>query len=198
MEDIAGVRVICRFVEDIEKVIELIRNRRDFDMEIVRERDYITNTKPSGYQSYHIHIKYRVMSTNGVKEIWAEIQIRTLAMNFWATIEHSLKYKYNGNIPEDIQARLRKSATAAFQLDREMSKIRDEITEAQKIILVKNDLVDSITKKISNLYHVAKLEKVNELNREWIDLYQDCNLDQMNEFHEKLKTIAKMYKVEHV
>lgn len=198
IEDIAGIRIICRFVEDIEKVIELIRKRDGFDLKVMQERDYIKNSKASGYQSYHILIKYTVMSTNSPKEIWTEIQIRTLAMNFWATIEHSLKYKYNGNIPEDVKMRLKNSATAAYTLDREMSKIRDEITEAQKVILVKNDLVESIIKKIQSLYFVAKLEKVNELNREFIDIYQDCNLDKLSEFNEKLKMIAKIYKVEYI
>lgn len=198
IEDIAGVRIICRFVEDIEKVIELIRKRDGFDMKIVREQDYIKNSKESGYQSYHMQIKYTVMATNGPRQVWAEIQIRTLAMNFWATIEHSLKYKYNGNIPDDVQLRLKNSAAAAYKLDREMSKIRDEITEAQKVIVVKNDLVESIIKKIQSLYFVAKLEKVNELNREFIDIYQDCNLEKLSDFNDKLKMIAKIYKVEYL
>lgn len=196
IEDIAGVRVICRFVEDIERVIELIRQREGFDMTLMQERDYIANRKASGYQSYHILIKYSVMTLSGAKEVWAEIQIRTLAMNFWATIEHSLKYKYNNEIPRDVQDRLYNSAEAAFALDREMSTIRGEITEAQKIIQVKNDLVDSIVKKIKSLYYVARMDKVNDLNREFIDLYQECNIEKLVEFDMKLNTMAKVYKVE--
>jgi len=199
IEDIAGVRIICRFVEDIEKVIELLRRRDGYDLKIIEERDYISNSKPSGYQSYHILVKYTVMSTAAAPtEVWAEIQIRTLAMNFWATIEHSLKYKYNSKIPEKVQNRLKNSAAAASRLDHEMSKIRHEIIEAYEVILVKNDLVESITRKIQSLYFVAKLEKVNELNREFIDIYQDGNLDKLREFNEKVNTIARIYKVEYL
>ena len=91
MEDIAGIRIMCQFVEDIYKVREIIRARDGKDMYVVEERDYINNLKPSGYRSYHMIIKYPVQTAQGEKLIFAEIQIRTLAMNFWATIEHSLR-----------------------------------------------------------------------------------------------------------
>jgi len=198
IEDIAGVRIICTFVEDIAKVTELIRKRDGFDMKIIEERDYIKHSKPSGYQSYHILIKYRVMTADCPKDIWAEIQIRTLAMNFWATIEHSLKYKYHGNIPDDIRLRLKNSATAAGMLDREMSTIRHEITEAKREIIDKNELTDEIVKMIQSLYYVAKLEKVNELNREFIDIYQGCDMQKLTEFNNKLKAIAKFHKLEYI
>jgi putative GTP pyrophosphokinase len=97
------------------------------------ERDYISRNKVSGYRSYHIVISYPVETINGEVKVLAEIQVRTLAMNFWATIEHSINYKYSGQIPENIHARLRRAAEAAFRLDEEMSNIREEIQEAQKI-----------------------------------------------------------------
>ncbi|MBY0121007.1 GTP pyrophosphokinase family protein [Bacillus sp. S/N-304-OC-R1] len=129
MQDIAGMRMMCQFVDDIKKVVELLRNRNDF--EIIEERDYISHKKVSGYRSYHVVIRYPVQTINGEKQILAEIQIRTLAMNFWATIEHSLNYKYKGQFPKDIQMRLQRAAEAAFMLDEEMSLIRGEIQEAQ-------------------------------------------------------------------
>lgn len=129
MQDIAGLRMMCQFVDDIKKVVELLRNRNDF--EIIEERDYISYKKMSGYRSYHVVIRYPVQTINGEKQILAEIQIRTLAMNFWATIEHSLNYKYKGQFPKDIQMRLQRAAEAAFMLDEEMSLIRGEIQEAQ-------------------------------------------------------------------
>ncbi|WP_068676486.1 GTP pyrophosphokinase family protein [Oceanobacillus sp. Castelsardo] len=129
--DIAGVRVVCQFVDDIYTIVEMLRNRDDFA--IVEEKDYITNKKPSGYRSYHMIIQYPVEMVRGRKLVLAEIQIRTLAMNFWATNEHSLNYKYKGSIPEDIQKRLQNAAEAAFKLDEEMSKIKHEIQEAQRI-----------------------------------------------------------------
>ncbi|MFS0939815.1 GTP pyrophosphokinase family protein [Enterococcus casseliflavus] len=131
MSDIAGLRIMCQFVEDIHQVVELLRIRKD--MKVIIERDYITNKKASGYRSYHLVIEYPVQLIDGEKIILAEIQIRTLAMNFWATIEHSLNYKYQGEFPAEISEQLRRSAEAAYQLDEEMSNIREEIQEAQRL-----------------------------------------------------------------
>lgn len=129
MQDIAGVRVMVQFVDDINEVLELLRSRKD--MTIILERDYINNMKASGYRSYHVIVAYPVETIGGQKTVLAEIQIRTLAMNFWATIEHSLNYKYRGEFPEEIKWRLEVTAKIAYQLDREMSEIRDDIREAQ-------------------------------------------------------------------
>lgn len=131
MQDIAGLRIMCQFVEDIYQVVDLLRKRTD--MTILEERDYISNEKPSGYRSYHIVIEYPVQMVGGAKKILAEIQVRTLAMNFWATIEHSLNYKYQGDFPENLSQRLQRAAEAAFSLDKEMSEIREEIQEAQSL-----------------------------------------------------------------
>ncbi|RSU16922.1 GTP pyrophosphokinase [Vagococcus carniphilus] len=131
LQDIAGLRIMCQFVEDIYEVVDLLRQRNDF--KIVQERDYIANKKASGYRSYHLVIEYPVQLITGEKKILVEIQIRTLAMNFWATIEHSLNYKYQGEFPEEINTRLELTAEAAYLLDEEMSKIRDEIQEAQHL-----------------------------------------------------------------
>ncbi|MGV3243572.1 GTP pyrophosphokinase [Staphylococcus sp. 11261D007BR] len=130
MYDIAGLRIMCQFVDDIDTVVNLLRQREDFT--VVEERDYIRHTKQSGYRSYHVIIEYPIETLNGPKTILAEIQIRTLAMNFWATIEHTLRYKYDGDYPPEIQTRLERAAEAAFSLDEEMSEIKDEIQEAQK------------------------------------------------------------------
>ena len=92
IEDIAGIRIICQFVEDIEKVAVLIRRR--YDMVVIEKKDYLANHKSSGYRSYHMIVWYTVETINGPKQIHVEIQIRTMAMNFWATTEHSLQYKY--------------------------------------------------------------------------------------------------------
>ncbi|MBM7709998.1 GTP pyrophosphokinase [Enterococcus lemanii] len=131
MSDIAGLRIMCQFVEDIYQVVQLLRGRKD--MKIVIERDYIANKKASGYRSYHLVVEYPVQTLEGERMVLAEIQIRTLAMNFWATIEHSLNYKYQGDFPEEIRERLKRSAEAAYQLDEEMSNIRVEIQEAQHL-----------------------------------------------------------------
>ncbi|BAC13176.1 GTP pyrophosphokinase family protein [Oceanobacillus iheyensis] len=131
MQDIAGVRVVCQFVDDIYTIVDMLHHRNDFV--IVEEKDYVSHKKDSGYRSYHMIIKYPVETIHGEVIVLAEIQIRTLAMNFWATNEHSLNYKYDGKLPSEVRLRLQKAAEAAFKLDEEMSKIRSEIHEAQRV-----------------------------------------------------------------
>lgn len=131
LQDIAGLRVVCQFVDDIYNIVNMLRSRNDFT--IVEEKDYISEKKESGYRSFHMIIEYPVETIHGEKKLLAEIQIRTLAMNFWATNEHSLNYKYKGSIPSDVKSRLQRAAEAAFKLDEEMSKIKNEVQEAQRI-----------------------------------------------------------------
>ncbi len=131
IQDIAGVRVVCQFVDDIYTIVDMIRSRNDFS--IMEEKDYVSEKKDSGYRSYHLIIEYPVETIDGRKILLAEIQIRTLAMNFWATNEHSLNYKYKGRIPTDVKERLQRAAEAAFKLDEEMSKIKNEVQEAQRM-----------------------------------------------------------------
>jgi len=195
LEDIAGIRILCQFVEDIQKVVELIRSRDGKDMILVEERDYITNTKPSGYRSYHMIVKYPLETALGSKEVLAEIQIRTLSMNFWATAEHSLRYKYSENIPESLQERLTNCAEAAFRLDQEMGTIREEIMNVQRLNEIRNNLVCSILDNIHNLYFEAKLEEMDEINRKFVGLWNDGEIDQLKEFNERLNVMAELYRV---
>lgn len=130
LEDIAGIRLICQFVEDIDRVLEIIESRSD--MEIKSHKDYISHSKDSGYRSYHVIIYYEVNTIYGKKRIQAEIQIRTLAMNFWATVEHSLQYKYKGDIPQHVTDKLLVASDAIDVLDHEMSTVRDEIMDVEK------------------------------------------------------------------
>jgi len=130
MKDIAGIRLMCQFVDDIYTVVKIIKQRTD--MKVLGEKDYVQEQKDSGYRSYHLVIEYPIHTVSGKRDILVEIQIRTLSMNFWATIEHSLNYKYGGEIPLPIKKRLQRAAEAAFLLDEEMSKIKDEIQEAQR------------------------------------------------------------------
>ncbi|MRI85135.1 GTP pyrophosphokinase [Fundicoccus ignavus] len=131
VQDIAGIRIMCQFVEDIYEVANLLMNRKDFKVILIR--DYIQHRKPSGYRSYHMVLEYPVQRASGEVSVIVEVQIRTLAMNFWATIEHSLNYKYSGEYPEVILKRLERASEAAFLLDEEMSEIREEIREAIQI-----------------------------------------------------------------
>lgn len=131
LQDIGGIRIVCQFVDDIYTIVKLLYARRDF--EVIEQKDYLKEKKSSGYRSFHLIIRYPVATIHGEKFVLVEIQIRTLAMNFWAINEHSINYKYSGEIPQQIQMRLQRAAEAAFQLDEEMAKIREEVQEAQLI-----------------------------------------------------------------
>ncbi|MBJ9989116.1 MULTISPECIES: GTP pyrophosphokinase family protein [Paenibacillus] len=150
IEDIAGIRIMCQFVEDIRRVAEYIRKRKD--LTVLYEKDYITNYKESGYRSFHMIVEYPVQTALGQKPVLAEIQIRTLAMNFWATIEHSLSYKYRESLPENIRKRLQTAAEAASVLDNEMSSIREDILEAQKQFEDDSNVTSTLLAMIHQLY----------------------------------------------
>ena len=193
IEDIAGIRILCQFVEDIEKIVKIVRERSD--MIVIEERDYINNTKASGYRSYHMIIRYPLSTALGTKEVLAEIQIRTNAMNFWATAEHSLRYKYNGNIPNELQVRLTNCAEAAFRLDREMGTIREEITNAQRQNEIKNGLVTNILENMQKLKFRANLDEVDKLNREFVEIWNNEDIDQLKIFNEQINVLIEVYRV---
>ena len=195
IEDIAGIRLICQFEEDIPKVVDIIRKRDGKDLSIVEERDYITNTKPSGYRSYHIIVRYFLYTASGCKEVLAEIQIRTLAMNFWATTEHTLKYKYSGNIPQKIQKRLVNCAEAAKTLDMEMATIRSEIMDAERQNGTRSNLVTQIIGSIQSLYIVAGIDEVNRINREFVGLWEKGDIEKLKELNDNLNVLREIYRV---
>ena len=170
IEDIAGIRIMCQFVEDIWRVVDLIRERRD--MSIVYEKDYVRHKKESGYRSYHIIVHYPVQSALGSKTVLAEIQIRTLAMNFWATIEHSLNYKYREQLPEEVRDRLVKAAEAAIWLDEEMSSIRGEIVDAQQYFEDKSNLVSRVLNGIQELYFYHRVKEAAKFQHSFNEMWE--------------------------
>lgn len=129
--DIGGVRITCKYLEDVYKVGELLKNRSD--IEILEIRDYIKNPKKSGYRSLHYICRYYVETIEGTIPVSLEFQIRTHAMHFWASIEHSLKYKFQKQIPEELKERLISASLAAKALDDEMTSIHDTICEIDKV-----------------------------------------------------------------
>lgn len=190
MEDIAGIRVMCQFVDDVERVVELIRKRKD--MQIMYEKDYVTNYKESGYRSYHMVIKYPVNLAEGQKDILAEFQIRTLAMNFWATIEHSLNYKYKQEIPDHIKHKLKNAADAASQLDQLMLEIKDEIKDAQKLFEVKSSLISNIMNNILTLSSIGKAAESTRFQIQLNRLIEEGEVYDLNNLlHATEKTMEK-------
>ncbi|WP_329887163.1 GTP pyrophosphokinase family protein [Pseudoramibacter faecis] len=163
IRDIAGIRIICQFIEDIYEVSNMFFDRDGKDLKVVQIKNYLRgedhslfqsgqgHPKESGYQSYHMIISYPVISSLGYREVFVEIQIRTLAMNFWSVIEHSLNYKYKGRVPRVIRERLTNTAGTVNRLDNEMAVIRDEILSAQKLFKMKSGTVNDILDNILNL-----------------------------------------------
>lgn len=119
--DIAGIRVVCSFVSDIYRVRDMIAGQSD--IKILSERDYIANTKPNGYQSLHLIAQVPVFLSDRVTHPIVEIQIRTIAMDFWASLEHKIYYKYNKTVPEGLLAELKEAADTAAALDEKMENL---------------------------------------------------------------------------
>ncbi len=192
IEDIAGIRIMCQFVDDIDKVVEIIRCRKD--MQILYEKDYVRGVKESGYRSYHIIIKYPVNMAEGQMDILAEFQIRTLAMNFWATIEHSLNYKYKKQLPEMVREKLKKAADAAFELDELMLDIKDEIKDAQKLFEIKSDIITNIMHNILSLRSLGKNAEASRFESSLNKLVEDGEINELNNLLVLVKKEVNRYK----
>jgi len=175
----------------------LIKNRKDMDIKY--EKDYISNSKSSGYKSYHMIVYYDVHTALGLKRIQAEIQIRTLAMNFWATIEHSLNYKYKHNIPETIRQRLIAAAEAAHNLDSEMSTIRSEVMDAQDSFQFKSSIIADILNNIQNISRVSNDdEEITNIQDEFYLLWEKGDIDELVEYNARLDIVAENYKAQSI
>lgn len=195
IEDIAGIRIMCQFVEDIVRVAELIRNRHD--MEVVNEKDYVKYKKESGYRSYHVIVRYPIQTALGMKTILVEIQIRSLAMNFWATIEHSLNYKYKGMLPKEISIRLQKAAEAAYLLDEEMSSIREEIVDAQRTFESDANLVSDVLNDVQQLYYYRRVKEAAEFQSAFQQLWEDHHFEGIKALSQQIKDYLIAVKGEH-
>lgn len=125
LNDIAGVRIICNYLEDIYRIADLLQRQRD--VEFVHRRDYIENPKESGYRSLHLVIRIPVFLSSHTELVPVEVQIRTIAMDFWASLEHQLRYKSNHETTQQLRRRLQHCAEASAALDREMQDIYREI-----------------------------------------------------------------------
>jgi len=129
LSDVAGVRVICSFPDDIYRLAELL-SRQD-DIEVVKRKDYIKNPKPNGYRSLHLILRTPIFFSREKKFMQVEVQFRTIAMDFWASLEHKLKYKKNVEDGEAIARELKNCSDFIEALDYQMQGIRDRIDNAQ-------------------------------------------------------------------
>ena len=125
VNDIAGIRVICSFTSDIYRIAEMLINQND----ILSVKDYILNPKPSGYKSYHLIVTVPIFLSDRIVDAKVEIQIRTVAMDFWASLEHKIHYKFEGNAPEHIKKELVECAMMVSDLDARMLSLNEEVQE---------------------------------------------------------------------
>ncbi len=127
VNDIAGIRVICSFTSDSYRIADMIRNQND--VRIIAIKDYIKHPKPSGYKSYHMLVSTPVFLSDRIVDVKVEIQIRTVAMDFWASLEHKINYKFEGAAPEYIKAELVECAGMVAELDARMLALNEEIRD---------------------------------------------------------------------
>ena len=125
VNDIAGIRVICSFTSDIYRIAEMISNQSD--IKVISVKDCFVNPKPSGYKSYHMLVTVPVYLSDRIVDTKVEIQIRTVAMDFWASLEHKINYKFEGNAPAYIKNELIECSKMASELDRRMLSLNEEI-----------------------------------------------------------------------
>lgn len=134
LSDIAGIRIICSFTSDIYQIAEMITKQSD--VTVLYVKDYIKNPKPNGYKSYHMVVTIPIYLTDGPVDTKVEIQIRTIAMDFWASLEHKIYYKFEGNAPAYLQKELKACADVVNMLDVKMFSLNQailELAEAQRM-----------------------------------------------------------------
>ena len=157
VNDIAGVRLICSFTSDIYRLAEMIGNQSD--LKVLSIKDYIKNPKDSGYKSYHMLVSVPIFLSDSVVDTKVEIQIRTIAMDFWASLEHKIYYKFEGNAPEYISRDLQECAKMVSELDDKMLSLNEAIQEC--IVNEKNR--DNMDEVLENVIGNRKEQKLPDL-----------------------------------
>lgn len=154
LNDIAGIRIICSFLQDIYRIVEMFE--QSGDLKILEKKDYIKSPKPSGYSSYHLIVLVPVSFSTGIVDVKVEIQIRTIAQDFWASLEHKIKYKYENEVPREISRELTECSRMINQLDKKMSYLGtgtvDELTASMK--------KESIQSETESMKMIEKLQKI--------------------------------------
>ena len=125
LTDIAGIRVVCSFLSDVYEIADSIISQND--LTLIRKSDYIKNPKPHGYRSLHLIVSVPVFFSSKVENVPVEIQLRTVSMDTWASLEHKLRYKYNGEMPDDISDMLLSCADITSNLDDKMMSAHDRL-----------------------------------------------------------------------
>lgn len=160
INDVAGIRIICSFTSDIYKIAELVSKQSD--VEVLKVKDYISSPKPNGYMSYHMIITVPIFLSNRVVNTKVEIQIRTIAMDFWASLEHKMYYKFEGNSPEHIRRELKECADIVSYLDRKMLSINEEIqTYKDEQEIFEQEVIEEAYEKATYSYNYINISEKN-------------------------------------
>ncbi|TFD75672.1 GTP pyrophosphokinase family protein [Cryobacterium fucosi] len=125
IQDIAGIRITCSFISDTYRILDMLTNQQDIT--VLEVKDYIAAPKPNGYKSLHLIVAIPVFMSDRVEPVTVEIQIRTVAMDFWASLEHKIFYKYQGEVPVDLVTDLKQAADVANRLDVKMERLHDQV-----------------------------------------------------------------------
>lgn len=127
INDIIGARIVCSFKSDIYELVDIIKNSSI--LEVIKEKDYISNPKVSGYSSYHLIVYVPVCLSTGIVKVKAEIQIRTIAMDFWASLEHKINYKFPSYVPDEVKSELIESSKIINSLDDRMNYLKELVKD---------------------------------------------------------------------
>ena len=127
VHDIIGIRIVCSFLEDVYDIVDIIKSSKQF--KIKEEKDYIKNPKSTGYMSYHLIVLVPIYLNETVEHVEAEIQIRTSAMDFWASIDHKVQYKFPSEIPEEVKKEMYNCSLDIRKLDEKMQQLNEFVNK---------------------------------------------------------------------
>ena len=130
VHDIIGIRIVCSFLEDVYDIVDIIKSSKQF--KIKEENDYIKNPKSTGYMSYHLIVLVPIYLNETVEHVEAEIQIRTSAMDFWASIDHKVQYKFPSEIPEEVKKEMYNCSLDIRKLDEKMQQLNEFVNKYNK------------------------------------------------------------------
>ncbi|MEK4510718.1 GTP pyrophosphokinase [Paenibacillus sp. FSL K6-2524] len=161
IRDIAGIRITCSFVSDIYRISDMLSNQSD--LTIVEVKDYIKNPKPNGYKSLHVLAKVPIFMSDRQEEVYVEIQIRTMAMDFWASLEHKIYYKFNQEVPLSFLEELKEAADSAASLDQKMERLHHEINAIKVEKSEEGDILKEINQLLVNNQQISIPKQLLEL-----------------------------------
>lgn len=170
VNDVAGIRIICSFTSDIYRIADLITKQSD--IKVLKVKDYIMCPKSNGYTSYHMIISIPVFLSDQTVDTKVEIQIRTIAMDFWASLEHKIYYKFEGNAPEHISKELKECSDIVAYLDQKMLSLNDEIKSfsRDRIAGCREEIVGSYKSVVAESFGIVMEEEEGRTEEESIEV----------------------------